>query len=281
MRFIFGAALATMFTTSEYWVNAIATEETRGRLIGIYATIFSLGWATGPLLLGALGAESWAPLIVTTLLLGLSMIPLTILRHGAPIPEKPAPGGLLEILRLAPVAALAPFVYGAVEIGVFSLLPVYALHHGLSASEGAGMLAALGAGNVALQYPIGWLADRMDRQRLLVFCALAGVVGALSLPFVLHAPALLYMTLFSWGGVVVGLYTMGLVLLGARFKGPQLAAANTAVMILYSAGGLLAPPVSGAAMDLFPPHGLVWVLGLLCGSYALFATLAMCRPQNA
>jgi MFS family permease len=258
-------------------VNAIATEATRGRLIGLYATLFSLGWATGPLLLGLLGVESWTPLIVTTTLLALSTIPLTIARKIAPVPEETAPGGLLEILRLAPVAALAPFVYGAVEIGVFALLPVYAIQQGLTPSRGAAMLAALSAGNVALQYPIGWLADRMDRSRLLVLCALAGVLGAASLPLVIgHAP-LLYGTLFLWGGVVVGLYTLGLVLLGARFKGAQLAAANTAVMILYSAGGLLAPPVSGAAMDLFPPHGLVWVLGLLCGAFAAYAALA--RPR--
>lgn len=280
MRFVFGAALAMMFTTSEYWVNAIATEETRGRLIGLYATIFSLGWAAGPLLLSVLGVESWAPVIVTTALLALSMVPLLTLRHGAPVPETAPPGGLAEILRLAPVASLAPFVYGAVEFGVFAMLPVYAIQHGLSPAEGAIMLAALSAGNVALQYPIGWLADRMDRSRLLVICALAGVAGAASLPLVIGTPPLLYATLFLWGGVVVGLYTLGLVLLGARFKGPQLAAANTAVMILYSAGGLIAPPVSGAAMDLVPPHGLVWVLGLLCGAYAAYAALSLGRKSQ-
>ena len=281
MRFIFGAALAMMFTTSEYWVNAIATEATRGRLIGLYATIFSLGWATGPLLLGVLGVESWTPVFVTTALLGLSMIPLLAARHSAPVPEEAEPGGLLEVLREAPVAASAPFVYGAVEIGVFALLPVYAIQQGLSPGQGAAMLAALSAGNVALQYPIGWLADRVDRSRLLVFCALAGIVGAASLPFVIGNAPLLYATLFLWGGVVVGLYTLGLVLLGAQFKGPRLVAANTAVMILYSAGGLLAPPVSGAAMDLLPPHGLVLVLGLLCGTYAAYAALSLRKPQKA
>jgi MFS family permease len=279
MRMVFGAAIALMFTTSEYWVNAIATEETRGRLIGLYATIFSMGWAAGPLLLGALGVESWAPLIVTTLLLGLSMIPLFIACNAAPVPEDAPPGSLLHILRAAPAAALAPFVYGAVEIGVFALLPVYAMQQGLSPGQGAAMLAALSAGNVALQYPIGWLADRVDRGRLLILCALAGVLGALSLPFVIGRPWLLYGTLFLWGGVVVGLYTMGLVLIGAKFKGAQLVAANTAVMILYSAGGLLAPPVTGAAMDLIRPNGLVVALGLLCGAYAVYATLA--RPQKA
>jgi MFS family permease len=281
MRMIFGCALAMMFTTSEYWVNAIATDATRGRLVGLYATMFSLGWAVGPLLLGALGALSWTPVLVTAALLGLSMVPLLLMRNAAPVPPETAPGGLWQIVREAPAAALAPFVYGAVEIGVFALLPVYALHQGLSPAEGAAMLAALSAGNVALQYPIGWLADRMDRSLILILCALSGVLGALSLPFVIHAPILLYSTLFLWGGVVVGLYTMGLVLLGAKFSGPRLATANSAVMILYSAGGLVAPLFSGVAMDLLPPHGLAWVMGLLCGGYALFAVKDLTRAASS
>jgi MFS family permease len=281
MRFVFGASLAIMFTTSEYWVNAIATEETRGRLVGLYATLFSLGWTAGPLLLGVLGTQSWTPLIVTGALLGLSMIPLLVLRRAVPLPPETAPGGVLAVLREAPVAVLAPFVYGAVEFGVFALLPVYALRQGLSASEGAYTLAALSAGAVGLQIPLGWLADRMDRRRLLVLCALAGVLGALSLPAFSHDLPLLYGALAAWGGCVGGLYTVGLTLIGERFKGPRLAAANTAVMLLYSLGGLLAPPISGAAMDRFPSQGLAWVLGLICGSYALFAVRSAVKPGKA
>jgi len=271
LRFIFGAAIAVMFTTSEYWVNAIADEESRGRLVALYATVFSCGWTLGPLLLSVLGPERWTPVAVSAAILALAVIPLGLGGSAAPAPENSGSADLFGILREAAVPALATFVYGAVEIGVFSLLPVYALHHHLSAQQGALMLGALSAGTILLQLPIGWAADRMGRRQALIACALVGLAGALSMPYLTDRPLFLYGTLVIWGGCLPGLYLLGLTLIGEQFKGPRLAAANTTVMLLYSLGGLLAPPISGLAMDLWPRHGLALVLGLLCGIFALLA----------
>jgi len=271
LRFAFGAGIAVMFTASEFWINTAADETNRGRLIGLYAMVFSGGWAVGPLLLQALGIETWAPVIATCVLLGLAAVPLSLVRDEAPMPQGHSGVSMVHLLKLAPIAMFAAFVYGGVEVGVFSLIPVYALRSGLDEQAGTLMLTSLALGNVALQYPIGWLADRFDRRLVLVACAVTGLLGAVSLPFVTHVPILLYPTLFIWGGIVVGLYAVGLVILGERFKGGDLAAANAAYVMLYSTAGLITPPISGYAMDLWRPHGLALVLGLICGIYVIAA----------
>ena len=122
----------------------------------------------------------------------------------------------------------------------------------------------LAAGGVFLQIPIGVLADRIDRRLLLMFCAGAGVFGGISLPLFIHLPWLLWPSLFLWGGVIVGLYTVGLTLLGERFRGADLVGANAAFVMLYGVGAVAGPPVAGAAMDLWDPHGLALALALLC-----------------
>ena len=45
VRLAFGSAAALMFVLSEAAVNALAPEHLRGRVLGIYATLFSLGFA--------------------------------------------------------------------------------------------------------------------------------------------------------------------------------------------------------------------------------------------
>ena len=102
-------------------------------------------------------------------------------------------------------------------------------------------------------------------------CAAVGMVGALAIPAVSGSIWTFAPTLFVFGGVVVGLYTVGLTLLGERFRGADLASANSAFVLMYSVGALAGPPVSGYAMELWDPHGLVIAIGGISGLYLLVA----------
>ena len=61
LRFVLGAAIGILSALSEAWINALATEATRGRIIGLYASVLSLGFAAGPFLLTLTGSAGWAP----------------------------------------------------------------------------------------------------------------------------------------------------------------------------------------------------------------------------
>jgi MFS family permease len=130
-----------------------------------------------------------------------------------------------------------------------------------------------------LQYPLGYLADRMDRMSLLSLCALGGVIGAIATPLLIGVPWAMYLLLAVWGGVVMGIYTIGLTWIGERFKGAQLVGANAANVILYSLGLLLGPAVEGVALDLWNPNGLLVVLGGICAAY--FALITVRRLLRA
>jgi len=268
MRFVFGGTLAVLFVTSEFWINMAAEPQNRGRLVGLYLTLFSGGWAMGALILGVLGPYRWSTIAIVCAPILLAIIPLARDVERAPraasMPSKPA----LAFLRAAPAAMFAAFVFGGVEFGVFALMPVYAMRAGLGELSGSAMLTTLALGGVALGYPIGWLADRIAPRLVLILCTLVGLAGALSMPLVTHVPLLLYPSLFLWGGTGGGLYSVALITLGARFTGGDLAAANAMIVMLYALGGLLTPPVSGLLMDTLGPQGLMLVLGLLCGLFA-------------
>ena len=64
LRFVLGGAIGMLFALSEAWINALATEATRGRIIGLYSSVLSLGFATGPFLLTWTGSAGWTPFVV-------------------------------------------------------------------------------------------------------------------------------------------------------------------------------------------------------------------------
>jgi len=57
LRIVFHGATTTLFILSEFWINAAAPPSRRGLVLGIYATVLSVGFASGPLLFSILGSD--------------------------------------------------------------------------------------------------------------------------------------------------------------------------------------------------------------------------------
>ena len=273
IRFVLGVALTGVFVVSEAWIIQIAGAHARGRVLGLYAAILSAGFSIGPLLIRVTGIEGWLPFAVSAGIVGLAVIPVMFARADAPKFGGDRKLPLTGFVRLAPVAICAALIFGAAETCILSLLPSYGLRHGLNAESAATLLAITGAGSIALQIPIGWLSDRFNRLWVLLFCALVGLSGVALLPALINAEYLLWAMLFVWGGVIVGLYTVGLALLSEYVDATDLAAANAAFIQAYGFGAIMGPALAGAAMSAAGPDGLPLSLGLLFAGFMVFAVV--------
>lgn len=270
LRFIYGAALCVLFVVSEFWINAAAPSDRRGLVIGIYGTVLSIGFAGGPAILSLVGTQGWAPYLCGAAFFGLAGIPVLIGASSAPAIEKESTsGGVWTLMRIAPAATLAAFIFGAVETGIINFLPLYGLRRGLDAGDAALLLTIAELGNVALQLPLGLLSDKVDRRRLLLGCGIVSLGGTLLIPYLAIDSWALWTVAFLTTGIVAGLYTVGLALLGARFDGAALATANAAFVMLYSIGLTVGPTAVGGGMQLIDPHGFAWVIAAFLVLYVL------------
>jgi MFS family permease len=265
VRLLFGCGGALLFVLSEAAVNALTPDAIRGRVLGIYATLFSVGYAGGPLILGVAGSDGWTPFVLSSALFAAGLIPAGMLRsvEGR---LAPAHGGnghrLVDTWRVAPIAMAAVFVYAVLEAAQFALLPIYALGRGMSEGTAAGLLSVWISGNILLQYPLGWLGDRWSRPRVMLLCALIAVAGQLLVSSAVAVPALLWPLLVLLGGVMGGLYTLSLTLVGERFRGADLTQANTAFVMTFQLGAIVGPPYAGALMQPAATAGFPLALAL-------------------
>ena len=76
LRFVIGAAGGVLWVCGDTWVNEVATEGFRGRVVAIYGVAVAGGFALGPLLLSVTGTEGVAPFLVTSAIILLSALPL-------------------------------------------------------------------------------------------------------------------------------------------------------------------------------------------------------------
>jgi MFS family permease len=258
LRFVTGCALGLEWIASEIWLNRLSTDQSRGTVMGIYATVFAAGVMAGPLMLQVTGTTGWRPFSVGAVCLALTALPLLAVCDRTA--SDAWPGDRLQWLRVAraaPTVMLAALIAGLVESAYVSLLPVFALLRGLDEHSSLLLVTVFLAGNVVLQVPIGRLGDRLGRQRVLLLCAGVCVLGPILLSAVMGAPWLVWPLLLLWGGTMYGFYTQGIALLGESYPHAKLADANTVFVVVYCAGGIVGPSLGGLAMDAWTPNGLL------------------------
>ncbi|WP_263145955.1 MFS transporter [Pseudomonas sp. RIT-PI-AD] len=271
LRLLIGVALTVVFILGESWINQLAVDRLRGRLVALYGTGYALSQLSGPLLLGLLGtADDDGFWFGVALLIGGSL--LLIGRGGAPQMDAHATSGrgLASFCRGLPAIAWAVVLFAAFEAMMLTLLPVYGVRQGFSQETALAMVSTVVVGNALLQLPIGWMADRIPRRALFRGCGVMLLLSSLSIPLALHGP-LIWAVLVVFGASAGGLFTLSLILIGERFRDEQLVRANAHVAQLWGIGCLIGPLSTGAASQWISGHALPLLMAAGAAGFIVLA----------
>jgi MFS family permease len=262
IRFLIGLASAIHWITSETWINLMASSRSRSRIMGVYASVMAAGFVLGPVVINLTGIDGWLPFACVSAALLVAVVPMLFAHQVAPSMSVHRPVGVGRMLRLVPTVMAAALVAGFVDASLLTLIPVYEIDAGFDRETANVSLSIFMAGNLALQLPLGWAADHISRRGVLL--ASAGIVaaGAVAYPLLTGSAMMLWPMMFIWGGVSWGIYTLGLALMGERIPAMQLAAANSAFVMMYELGSFGGPIVAGGAMDLWPTFGMPVVIAV-------------------
>ena len=269
-RFIMSGALALPWLVGETWMNAVATEATRGRVIAVYAISFFLGFLTGPLVLDYAGLTGPIPFLMGAAGSGLACLPIILAQRLAPDLTHTQSMSVRAALALAPIAMVSGCLGGFAEMSYLSLIPNVGLAAGLEEGPALRLLSVMTFGGIILQFPIGWLADKASRVGVTVALTVLFIGLSLALPWALQSTVSSTIVAFLLGGVILGFYTLGLVIVGEKVAPANLAAANVAFLVMYQIGAIAGPVVSGAAMTLSPVYGFVAIVSAVMGVTTLF-----------
>ncbi|MEO3385613.1 MFS transporter [Mesorhizobium sp. CAU 1741] len=265
LRFFVGVCVIPLYVLSETWMIALAPARARGRFMGVYTSVISLGFAAGPTTLVLVGSQGWPPFLVgiCAFLICGSFVFFAASRLPR-FEDDEQQGTVRRFLPVAPTLLLAVVVASAFETAMLSMLPSYGRANAIEEAVMAQLLTVFIIGNVALQVPLGMIADRWSARGVMMLCALMTVAGCALLPLALATPWQWPMAFF-WGAFAYGIYTMAIVELGQRFSGSMLVAGNAAFAVMWGIGGVSGPPSAGGAMQVLGPNGLPVLLAFLCG----------------
>ena len=263
LRFIIGVVATGVWLLSEVWINALAEDQHRGKIIALYSSLISLGLIVGVLISSLIPIETGGGFYVSAGIAVISAIPLWKMDD---LPDFDAVEDIsfYRYLVTAPGLMGSSWMMGFLYAATAALLPIFALPFvDGDYAQSSRTVAWLASGELTLPLFVGWLADRYDKTRLMIYISCVSVIALAILPVIFDIPVMRFLFLFIIGGSIMSFYSLGLTLLGQEFKGKVLASANASFIFFLSLGEILGPPVVGAAMDLFGNNAFGWFMALI------------------
>jgi MFS family permease len=271
LRALSGFSAAAMMVALESWINAFATARTRGALFGFYMVNYYLAGAAGQWLVAAFAPTDFRCYSLAAGMLVLSSVPLALTRRAAPAPSSAQRMKITELLRVAPVSVWGSAVAGYAIGSFYALAPTVTTRLGYPHATVAHYMAAAVLASMFLQWPLGRLADRLDRRRVIFGVAVAASGLALLLSFVADWDVrILFAVTMAYTGLIACLYPASLALAHDLTQNRNVVGANAGLLLCYGIGTCVGPPLTSLLIGLRGPVGLHLALALVLALFALW-----------
>jgi MFS family permease len=258
-----------LFIVCESWLNAFASNKTRGRLLSIYMIVTYGSLGCGQLLLNVQDDSGFARFIIVSALLSLSLVPLILLPTEAPEIRDAANVSIIDIWRVSPLAVVGSIANGLGQSAFFAMGSLFGLGKGLSVTAVSLMLALPSIGVIFSQFPIGWASDKLDRRSIILALSTIGGLIPVILLFSGILPSRVLIGLITlFGTLILPVYSLVVAHANDHMTKDQVLGASGKLVLLYGVGSAIGPILAGRVMYSVGPNGFLYYHA------AVFLTLA-------
>ena len=274
LRLLVGFCMSGIYVTAESWLNHAATNETRGKVLSAYMIAQTMGIIGAQALL-TLGDAATAVLFIgASILVSISFGPILLSATPVPTAQVARPMSLRGLFSSSPLGTVGIFLLGIVYATQAGMGAVFGTQIGIEADSIALFVAMLFAGALVMQFPIGWLSDRMDRRKLIFGAAVLGAASCSLGWFTGGSLWFLMAAAFFAGGVTTPLYALFLAYTNDFLSGDEMPAASGGLVFTFGLGAIAGPLITGWAMQQFGPFAFWLVLG---GTFSTISCYALYR----
>jgi len=281
-RVIIGFCFSGVYVTAESWLNNAATNENRGKALSVYMVVQMSGIVAAQFLLTT-GADpsGFLLFVIPSVLVSIAFAPILLSVSPTPAFDTAKPMTLRALIAVSPLGCMGMFLLGGIFAAQFGMAAVYGTERGLSVTEISIFVATFYVGAVLLQFPIGWISDRMDRRLLIMVSALVGGLGGL-LGFAYDANFwLLLVSAFIVGGLSNPLYALLIAYTNDFLEHEDMAASSGGLIFINGIGAIAGPLVVGWMMGAVGPNGYFLLIAILMLGLAAYALLrSRLRPAT-
>jgi MFS family permease len=277
MRVAIGFCFSGIYVCAESWINNTSSNETRGQALSAYMIVQMIGIIAAQGLIAVGDPGGFVIFIIPSVLVSLAFMPLLLADTPAPTFDNTRRMGFAQLFRTSPLGCAGMLLTGGVFSAMFGMASVWGSMAGLSVPQIALFVAAIYAGGLVLQYPIGWLSDRIDRRQLIMATSAvaAGVMLVATLAPLPFGLVLVVGTLL--GGITNPLYSLLIAHTNDFLRSDEMAGASAGLLFLNGLGAIAGPVITGWLMEVIGPEGFFLFMGANFVGLAAYAAWRMTR----
>ncbi len=280
-RFLMGLCVATLMIVTESWLNDMADNQNRGKVLGLY-TILSWGAPVfGVWILRYNSTESAFFFLLASIFISIAVIPLLLSASRTPSFMDVERIGLKALFKITPLGVVGAFLSGACHGAFFFTVAIYGTVLNYTVEQISTLTAIALAGGIITQWPIALLSDRFDRRKVLALVAFLG--GSLALGFGLFGETTLLAVYCVIGGIssmVLSLYSLCISHANDYLTPQQIVPASSTLILVYGSGMMLTPPLVSSLLAI-NPHTFFLSNGVLMLGLAGYVLYRMTRRAPA
>ncbi len=251
MRLVTGISYAGLFVVAESWLNDRSSNETRGKVLSVYMLIATLGMGCGQFLLGFGSPQGIQLFVLVSIIISFGLIPILLTARPAPGFEGSGQMSLVELYRVSPLAVISNALVGAAHGAIFGLGAVYASYELGDIRQISLFMACILFGSLVLQWPVGWLADLVNRRIIMVGMCLLAIV-ACTLAMIVPSGSLFYFAIIALlGGAAIPMYSLSVAYANDRLEPEQIVAASGSLVMIAGIGTFIGPIIVAFLMERF------------------------------
>ncbi|WP_424979577.1 MFS transporter [Leisingera sp. S232] len=272
-RVIIGFCFSGVYVTAESWLNNAADNSNRGKALSLYMIVQMIGIITAQGLIQIGDPGGYEAFVIASILVSISFGPILLSISPTPAFDTTKPMTLKELMKISPLGCVGMFLLGGVFSAQFGMSAVYGAAAGLTLMELSIFIATFYIGATILQYPLGWISDRMDRRILIFVVALVGGFGAVAGFFLGGDFKMLLVAAFFIGGLSNPLYSLLIAYTNDYLDHDDMAAASGGLVFINGLGAIAGPMITGWLMadSVFGPAGFFAFIAALMFVMAAYA----------
>ncbi|EAQ07293.1 MFS transporter [Yoonia vestfoldensis] len=254
-RVIMGFCFCGVYITAESWLNDASSNANRGKALSLYMIVQMAGIVFAQYVVSIGDVSGYVIFIIPSVLVSLAFAPVLLSARPMPAFSATKPMKIKDLIKTSPLGCAGMFLLGGVFAAQFGMSAVYGSRVGLSVGEISFFISAIYVAALVLQYPIGWLSDRMDRRRLIIWIAMLGGLGSLIAFIVPGSFLLIILSGAIVGGTSNPLYALLIAYTNDYLEKEDMAAASGGLLFINGLGAIMGPLIVGLMMDVIGDNG--------------------------